>query len=214
VAAEHQSWVAGHDGTDILIQLFSLVILIGHAHRTISLDILIQHVLIRHSHSTFNTLIQQFNLLIQPSHSTLFIQPCSFDILILIQPSKFSFNIPISHSHRIFSFFRWQLGTGPGMQDTMAETANVLRLGISPNLSSTNQLLAFNSSTNQLANGGRYYVTLTAVNGACPEGTAVFTSEPVLVDATPPVPVIFPQCSIHCATEHGVLLLGYVVWSC
>ena len=50
--------------------------------------------------------------------------------------------------------------------------------------------IMYNSSSVQLTNGMQYYVTLAAVNGGCPEQTASFVSTPILVDSTPPEPVI------------------------
>jgi hypothetical protein len=84
-------------------------------------------------------------------------------------------------------FPRWRLGTGPGLADAMAETQN-----LPPDVCT----LQYSSSTVQLVNGLRYYVTVTVVNGACPEVTTDYI---VIITYTPNVIIImiFNVTSCH-----------------
>mmetsp|Transcript_7066 Transcript_7066/g.19954 ORF Transcript_7066/g.19954 Transcript_7066/m.19954 type:complete len:1530 (+) Transcript_7066:2-4591(+) len=78
--------------------------------------------------------------------------------------------------------YRWQLGTMPGLEDAQTK----ITLPAVPG--QTEYEAAFNSSGVALFNGQRYYVTVEAVNGACPEKTTSVFSGPVLIDSTPPAP--------------------------
>lgn len=59
---------------------------------------------------------------------------------------------------------------------------------VAANAAKLNFVGAFNASGVALSNGKRYYVTVEAVNKACPELSVEVSSTAILVDNTPPFP--------------------------
>ena len=95
---------------------------------------------------------------------------------------------------------RWKVGTQPGLDDAQPEIALPAVPG------QTDYTATFNATGVVLFNGHRYYVTLDAVNGACPEQKTSVISTPLLIDSTPPLPqtdsgrdLIFAnsECNFH-----------------
>lgn len=80
---------------------------------------------------------------------------------------------------------RFRIGTTPGLGNAFPDS----EIGMQQVDEATGMIhVAFNTRTVSLINGNRYYVTLEAVNGACPPLATQVYSKPILVDSDPPVP--------------------------